>query len=177
VGFDVAVNRSLSVSIVERTGDRIKEAHRIAQTEGTLLLQDGVERATRDILHRDVVQALLLTDIVDGNDGWVVEVRCGRGFALKTLDELLIQTELRSQYLERYLALEERIYGSVNTSHTAAAQLGANLVAPDPAPGETSHAVHSFPSNLCLGHGSNEFGRLTGGSVPSAVLYATRTTT
>jgi len=81
----------------------------------------------------------------------VVEVRCGRGFTLKALDELLIQAELCSQYLERYLALEERIYGSVHTSHAATAQLGANLVAPDPAPGEISHAVRSFPSNLSLG--------------------------
>jgi len=43
VGFDVAVNRPLSVSVVERTGNRIEEAHRIAETKGALLLKDGVQ--------------------------------------------------------------------------------------------------------------------------------------
>ncbi len=73
------------------------------------------------VLHRDVVGAVVLAAVVDADHVRVLQAGGGRGLAAEALDELVVLGEAAVQHLERDLAAEVGVLGAVDVGHPARA--------------------------------------------------------
>ena len=128
-GLDVAVHDLLLV----RVGERLAHLRRArgATPLGAIApaAHDLLQRVAVDVLHRDVVDAVLLAGVVDRHDVRVVELRGALGLAQEVLQRLRILLQRVGQHLERDDAVEHGVLGLVDDAHAAAAELAEDLVA------------------------------------------------
>ena len=82
-----------------------------------------LQRRALQILHGDERSAVLLADVVDRADVWMVERRGGPGFTLKAAQGLGITRQIVGDELERHGTVQPRIFGFVDHAHPAAAEL------------------------------------------------------
>ena len=112
----------LRVRGVEGIGNldgQIEQGFGIDGTAGDAVLQ----RLAFEKLHDDESLAVFLVDLVDGADVGMVQCRGGAGFALKTVESLAILGEFFGKKLESDEAAELDVFGAVNDTHAAAAQV------------------------------------------------------
>ena len=81
-----------------------------------------------EILHGDKGLAVFLANVVDGADVGMVQRGRGLGLALKAAERRGILGHFIGQKLERYKAVQPRVFRFVNHAHPAAAQLLDNAV-------------------------------------------------
>ena len=92
-------------------------------------LRDGIaERAPLDELHGNPRQAVALADVVDGDDGRMVERRGGACFGFEAPAAGLVTDQPLGNHLERNGATEPRIEAAVDLTHSAFAQLVQDAV-------------------------------------------------
>ena len=113
-------------------------AERVGHVRGDLRGPVGAERsggsqhvghaAAHDVLHDDVVGALLLAPVVDADDVGVVEVGGGLRLPAETLHEARVVGELREQDLDRHLPVERSVSGQVDVGHAAPRDAAQQLV-------------------------------------------------
>src|SRR4051794_35913059 len=127
--------------------DRPDRVHRL------LGLDDLLERAAVDDLHRDVGRALAFAAIVDRDHVLVVEAGGMRGLATEALDELLVLGEALVEHLERDAASELLVLGAVDVGHAARSQAADDPVAAvdNRVGGNLSHFTRSCISALAIG--------------------------
>ena len=75
------------------------------------------QRRALQILHGDERSPVLLADVVDRADVWMVERRGGPGFALKAAQGLAITRQIVGDELERHGTVQPRIFGFVHDAH------------------------------------------------------------
>ena len=130
VGLDVAVDDAVSVRVSERgenltrVGDSDRDWAQAARADELL------QRAPLDVLHDDVVGAVVLAAIEDRDDVRVGEAGCVCRLAPEALDELVVVRVPRVQDLDRDPASELLVLGEVHVGHAAAAELPRDAVAP-----------------------------------------------
>jgi hypothetical protein len=107
----------------ERSGDREEPIERQAA-----LGDDAVERLALDELHRQEVDAVGLLDRVDGDDALVVEGGEGLRLSPEAFQPLGARGHLRRQHLERHVAAELGVGGTVHLAHSAGADRGGDAV-------------------------------------------------
>ena len=90
-----------------------------------------VERLALDVLHRDVVDAVALADVVDDDNVGVIEARSEPGLALETGEPLGVAAELGRQHLQRDGPIEPRIARAIDLAHAAASEDAGNLIHAD----------------------------------------------
>jgi hypothetical protein len=79
-------------------------------------------------LHGDKRNAIVFVDLIDGNDIGVCQLgRCLR-FAVEALYEIWISSDLGSGRLNRNLPAQHGIFGPVNNTHGAAADLFLDFI-------------------------------------------------
>ena len=83
---------------------------------------EGRERMTLDVGHRNIVRPLDLADVVDRANIGMPQRRRGPGLAVKALQQIGRRLLLEMRRLERDLSLELRVLGQVDHSHGALAQ-------------------------------------------------------
>ena len=97
------------------------------------------DRATHDSLrqivaghqlHDERVDIARLLESVNDRDVWMVQRGQGAGFALKPCNTVRIGGECLRQDLDRHLAIELRITGSVDLPHAAFANLRRDHIRP-----------------------------------------------
>jgi hypothetical protein len=88
-----------------------------------------LQRAALQVLHGDVIGAVDLAAVEDGDDVGVLEARSRLGLAAEALDELAVLGEAGVQHLERDLALQVRVVGQPDIGHPAGADLAQHPVA------------------------------------------------
>ena len=87
--------------------------------EGSVLLEEVVEGAAGEEVHDEEGAALVLADVVDGDDGGVAEARGGAGF-LEEAEGVFGVEEVCEGELEDDVALEGGVVGEVDDAHAAA---------------------------------------------------------
>jgi len=105
---------------------------RVARGEAACARQVG-ELVGRDQLHGVVGLAGDRADVVDRNDAGVGKAGRGARLALEAVHPVGIGAVAEQQDLERDLAFEVGVPGAVDLAHAAVAELGAQLVAAEPA--------------------------------------------
>ena len=90
-----------------------------------------LERLAFQQLHGDEVASVVLANLVDRADIWVVQSGGGASFALKTVERERIFFRLGRQELERDMAAQVDVLGFVDNAHPSAAQLREDTVVRD----------------------------------------------
>src|SRR3981189_2316039 len=90
-----------------------------------------LERQSIQVLHRDEGLAVLLVNLVDRADVWMVQRGRGLRFALEAGQSLRVLGGFVRQELEGYKAMEFRIFRFVHHTHPTAAQLLHDAVVRD----------------------------------------------
>ena len=104
-------------------GEREKRVH-LHRTPGDQVLQGYA----LEVFHGDERLAALFTDVVNGADVGMVQRRSCLRLALKAAEGLGIPGNFIGQELECDKAMQPRVFGFVNHTHSAAAQLGDNAI-------------------------------------------------
>jgi hypothetical protein len=106
--LEVAMDDAFEVRRLERGRDLRSQPQRFGGRERARIL-GGNDRRAVDVLHHQVARA----DIVNLANVGMVESRDGLGFSLEPF------AELRSGYLDRHIAIQAGVSGSVHLSHAA----------------------------------------------------------
>ncbi len=79
------------MSVIERSRNWFEQGDGVFQPECAAPFEDGMQWQAIDILHRNVVQTLILANIVHGNDIGMSQVGRSSRLALEPFDKLCIQ--------------------------------------------------------------------------------------
>jgi hypothetical protein len=120
--FDVPVEDIRGMGGVQCVSDLDPEPQHCIEFEWTGG-ESVLQRRALQILHGDERSSVLLADVVDRTDVWMVERRCGPGFALKAAQGLGIARQIVGDELERHGTVKPRVFGFVHHAHPAAAEL------------------------------------------------------
>jgi hypothetical protein len=117
----------LTMRVVDRVADLAGVVERPSHRERAFSRQDVFQRLTRDELHHDEEDVVLLLRGQDGDDVRVVEAREQARLAqqLAKIDALLVRN------LEGDPLVDPRVFGKVDRAETAAANRRQDLVFTD----------------------------------------------
>ncbi len=118
--LNVAMDDSLGVGRVERVGDLDAQRKQRVQFHGTVA-DDVFQRRAVEVLHDDEGLAVLLANVVDGADIWMVERRCGPGLAAEALERLPVLGHILRKELQGDEAVKAGVLSLVDDSHATAA--------------------------------------------------------
>jgi hypothetical protein len=130
-GFQIAMDDPVGMRLGEPAGDLRSKAESRGEIERALVEQ-APERPPMDELHDDPVAVLVLDDVVDVDDGRVVEAGAGRGLLPEALPEPGALQDLRQNVLECDRALETFIPGAPDPPHAARGDELLQAVRADP---------------------------------------------
>ena len=126
-----AVDGDRARRAVHRAADAGRALRRRDAAHGPQLVDGGLHRLAVDVLHRVVVDAVLLADGEHGDDVRMVELGGGLRFVAEAGDLPLIEHGGEGQDLQRDAAIERHLVGLVDDAHAAAADLADDLVVAD----------------------------------------------
>ena len=131
------------MGVVEGVGDFGYQMEGLGQ--GHLLFfpvqpaQVGGEAAPGDVFHDHVEQVVVAVEIVDFDDGGVVEAGGGLGFLQEVLAEGGLPGQVGAHDLEGYRPGQFQVLGLVNRAHAAFAEKGFNLIMLNLLPNQIAH--------------------------------------
>jgi hypothetical protein len=102
------------------------------------------KRLSLEVLHDQVGRTLVLADIVESADVWVIQCRDGAPFPIEALAKLRIAGKLRGKNLDRDRAVEPRVARLVDLAHAARAKGGLDLVRAEAETRLEWHAVEAL---------------------------------
>jgi hypothetical protein len=117
VGLEVAVDHAALVRETGRAQDLDADVDGALRRQRRFALDQVLERATGQQLHRDVVGAVVAAAVEHVHHVRVLQPRGRRGLAPEALHELLVLGEAAVQHLQGHLAPEVRVLGAVHVRH------------------------------------------------------------
>ena len=111
---------------------RVSRVERVGNLDSQRQQRFGFERTPCDAvlqghavqeLHHDERLISVPSDLMDRADVWMIQGRCGSCFPPKTFERLRVSGYIFREKLESDKATELNVFGLVDDSHTAAAQL------------------------------------------------------
>ncbi len=120
--FDVAVNQSLTVDVVETNRGLADQLTRFGDRQQTALPDQFGEGGTFDELHDDHLRVVKRLGLVDGDDVRVRQARGQLGFALESQDRVGVGDQFRPDHLQDHGPLQQPMHGHVHSAHAAATQ-------------------------------------------------------
>src|SRR3954451_9357879 len=92
--------------------------------------EDVGESLAADVLHRDERQAIVFTNVVDGDDVRVAETTGGGGFARESIPELR-RVEFRPELFDGHVPANPRVPGAIKSAHAPSTDQVNDLVPPE----------------------------------------------
>ena len=124
--LDVAVDDALLVRVLERLADGRHDHQRLLRRQLPRLQQLPQAHAVHK-LHQQVIEAVGLAEVIDGDDVGMVEPGQGLRLAREPLGKARVFLLLAGQDLERHKAVEPRLARLIDHAHAAAAQAFENF--------------------------------------------------
>ena len=128
--LDVAVDEAGVVGGVERRRDARADVDRQLGAQPGLHVEQLAQALAVDELHDDGLAALVLEDVVDGDDVRVGQPGHGDGLTAETLGDDRVGGQARLEPLEGDLAIERDVGGEPHLGHPALRQSPLEPVAP-----------------------------------------------
>ncbi len=116
-----------SVTVIERLGGLDADLDHLVERPRPVG-EEGAQRAPLDDRHDEEERALVVAEVVDGDDRRVVEPRDELRLALEALASGGAD-ELRRHQLDRHVARQHGVAGAVDDAHAAAPELADDGVA------------------------------------------------
>ena len=114
------------VGVLDAVAELEEEAQQLFA--GPALAEHLDQRGPPDIGHADIGRAFVLAGVQDRDDVGVLERACGLSFAEEAAAIRGLGQGPRQEDLERHRPLELEVPGPVNDAHSAAPDLGLDLV-------------------------------------------------
>jgi hypothetical protein len=95
-------------------------------------LQARGERLALEVLHHEELEAVLAAHVEQRADVWVAERRDHPCFAVETVSELGIGSEIRREDLDGDGPVETRVAGAIDLAHAARAQRDRDFIGAKP---------------------------------------------
>jgi len=111
------VDDAVAVRVAGRLEHLADQRYRLLRRQA--LVDQRLQRAALEQLHRDVVGAFDVAAVVDGDDVGMREAGGGLGLAAEALDELAVLGEPPVEDLQRDATLQVRVLGEPDVSHPA----------------------------------------------------------
>ena len=127
--LEVAVGDAFAVRAGERLGERGGVLQCLVERQRSARQPRG-ERLAVEILHDQVLDAVLLADVVERADVGMVEPRDGAGLALEAQASIRLLRGIGRQHLDGDGAGDARVGRPVDLPHAPPAQEGDDLVRP-----------------------------------------------
>ena len=89
------------------------------------------QRLAFQILHDQVMSALLLADVIESADVGVLQAGDSVCFALEPLAQLGVITQMTGQDLDGNKTIQARVASFIHLAHASRADLGENLIRPE----------------------------------------------
>ena len=129
--LNVAVNYITAMRVSQCVADLLQNFQLVGERLRSAGLDQAIERIASQILHDDVRESILLTEVVDRNNVGMAE-RTGFGcFLIEPLQHLLVAGESFCDGFDRDLAIKLAIKGAVDEAHPAATKKVDHLVLAD----------------------------------------------
>jgi hypothetical protein len=142
----------------KRVGDLNGDVKQFLQFHG-FFVEALLKGLAFQLLHDDERMAVVILDVMNDADVGVIQLRGGAGFALETLQSLVVFDEGVRKELEGNAAAEAGVFGLVNDSHTAAPQLAYDAVVGDSL---ANHKAAPPVFGVMLGRTAKEVNRRAG---------------
>ncbi len=126
--LDVAVDDAVLVGEGEAAADLDDQLDALARVERSAPPDQLGQRLARDVLHGDERLAVVLADVVDGDDVRVLQPRRQPRLALEALADVGV---VDAQHLDRDEAIDGRVEGQEQRAHAALAEALADAIAID----------------------------------------------
>ena len=125
--LDVAVDDAAMVGVMQGAGDGPGDVQAFVERQaGADVVLQGL---AGQILHGQVVGALVGGDVIDGDDVRVAELGDDPTFVQEALGEFIVRGEDGLNDLQRDMAIERFLYGQINNRHTALAKFALDPIA------------------------------------------------
>jgi len=125
--LEVAVHQAPAVGGVQGVGDLDRVPHHVGGRDRTPDQPRGQGLAL-EMLHHQVVVAVLLADVEEGADVRMIQAADGLGLALEPFLEVGAGGGALGQDLDGDRAFQARVAGAVDLAHASGADLGLDLV-------------------------------------------------
>jgi hypothetical protein len=129
--------------VLVRAGEAVGDADQVADELRRVVVHVLAQARAADQLHRQVVHVPAIdgraADVVDRDDGRMIECRGRACLALESHQRLGILCHRRRQHFDRHFARKARVSRSVDLAHSAAAEWGENFVRPEECAGSDCH--------------------------------------
>ena len=129
--LDVAMNDALGVRRIQRIGDLDGDGTAAVPISSGLPAMRCFQRRAFQKLHGDEGVAVVLADVVNRADVGMIQRRRGLRLALKTSERLRIARHVIRKELQRDEAVQPGVFGLVDHTHAAAAELLDDAVVRD----------------------------------------------
>ncbi len=130
-GLDVAMDHVVRVRELEPLADLDRQIELVCQAQPIVAGHPALEILAVEILHREVGEALVLTEIVNGDDVAVGKLPGGARLAEEPLAEIRVLVDRSRDELDRDDALQQGVVGAVDHAHAPLAKLVTQFVAAD----------------------------------------------
>ncbi len=127
-GLHVAVDDALAMRVVQRAPHLLHDTQDLGERQATALVDDLLERAPANPLHRVPQERAARADAKDRHDIRVVERRGDLALALEALGEIAPAHQLERQDLDRHLAIQLSLLREEDERHPAAAEQIVDLI-------------------------------------------------
>ena len=121
--FHVTVKHALFVRLSERARNLCQDTAHDRNGKGTGRLEDRLEGAPLDVVHREEMDARGLAHGEHANDARMPETGDGGGFLLEALHHALVGHQLGQDQLDGNLAPKPDVFRQVHGGHSTAAEL------------------------------------------------------
>src|SRR5207237_2028443 len=130
LGLDIAVHYANSMRGDQSVGDLHRHIQCVVYGERSVR-QTGPQRLALDVLGGHEVRAICPSNLVNGQNVWVIKSGGRARFPAKARDLISIIGEECGKKLQRDAATEARVLSQIDASHASRAQQRNNLVARD----------------------------------------------
>ena len=138
---------AVAMGFVEGVGDLNAVAQDLGRRQRALGECLG-QRLAFEILHDDVVDAILRADVVERADVGMVQAGDGAGLALEALAACGVGGEECGQHLDGDGTVQPRVLGPVHLTHTAGPDRGGDLVGTQTGSGGEGHKLSRLRPGL-----------------------------
>ena len=78
-----------------------------------------------------ILTSVVVADLVNRADGWMIERRCGPRLTTEAGNGCLVGRDMLRQKLQRHFAKQLKVLGKIDNAHSAAAELRLDPVVTD----------------------------------------------
>src|SRR6185503_14306036 len=130
--LEIAVQHPLRMRVVNRLRNLARVPRRALRRQRTIA-NNVSERASPDVIHREVMMTIPLAGLVNADNVWMLKVSGGLGFAAEPKHFLFARELPRENHLQRDDSIQRNLSRAIDDAHATASNLLKQFKVTEPA--------------------------------------------